>query len=62
MNLLDTNIILRFLVADDTNKYERTKALFSLIESGRTTVDLKHTVVFEVIYVLKSYYRRQSNT
>lgn len=59
MNLLDTNIILRFLVADDTNKYERTKALFSLIESGRVTVDLEHTVIFEIIYVLKSYYKRE---
>jgi predicted nucleic-acid-binding protein len=59
MNLLDTNIILRFLVADNTNKYERTKALFSLIESGKATVDLEHTVIFEVIYVLKSYYKRE---
>lgn len=59
MNLLDTNIILRFLVADDEKAYEKTKKLFMLIESGKLTVDLELTVIFEVIYVLSSYYKRE---
>lgn len=59
MNLLDTNVILRFLVADDENAYEKTKKLFMLIESGKLTVDLELTVIYEVVYVLRSYYKRE---
>lgn len=59
MNLLDTNIILRFLVADDPDKFERVKKFFNLIESGKISVDLEITVIFEVIYVLISYYKRK---
>lgn len=59
MNLIDTNIILRFLIADDPEMFEKTKKFFADLEKGKLFVDLELTVIFEVIYVLKSYYRKE---
>lgn len=53
--LIDTNLIIRFLVNDDPTKAARVKKL--LLESKNTSV-LLDTVVAEIIWVLSSYYEQ----
>ena len=53
---LDTNVILRFLTADRSPKYRNLYDLFKAIEEGQQKVELKLIVLFQVLFVLKSYY------
>ncbi len=52
-NLLDTNLIIRFLVNDDPEKVNRVERL--LTDKNNTNI-LLDTVVAEIIWVLSSYY------
>jgi predicted nucleic acid-binding protein len=52
-NLLDTNLIIRFLVNDDPKKVNRVEKL--LVDKNNTNI-LLDTVVAEIIWVLNSYY------
>jgi predicted nucleic-acid-binding protein len=54
--LLDTNIVLRFLTSDKGKKYERLYEFFLSLERGDMRVELKLIVLFQIIFVLKSYY------
>ena len=55
--LLDTNIIVRFLTSDRSPKYKNLYAFFITLEQGSTSVELKILVFFQVIFVLKSFYK-----
>lgn len=55
--LLDTNVIIRFLVSDDSPKYRNLYSFFEALENGEIKVELKLIVLFQVIFVLKSYYK-----
>ena len=57
ISLFDTNVIVRFLIADKNPKYKNLYSFFSSIESGEIHVELKQIVLFQVIFVLKSYYK-----
>lgn len=52
-NLLDTNLIIRFLVNDDVQKVKKTENL--LLDKNNTNI-LLDTIVAEIIWVLSSYY------
>lgn len=52
-NLLDTNLIIRFLVNDNPQKVSRIEKL--LIDKNNTNI-LLDTIVAEIIWVLGSYY------
>ncbi len=52
-NLLDTNLIIRFLVNDDPEKVNRVEKLLS--DKNNTNI-LLDTIVAEIIWVLSSYY------
>ncbi len=52
-NLLDTNLIIRFLVNDDPKKVSRVEKL--LADKSNTNI-LLDTIVAEIIWVLSSYY------
>jgi predicted nucleic-acid-binding protein len=54
--LLDTNVVLRFLTSDKSKKYRRLYEFFMSLERGDIRVELKLIVLFQVIFVLKSYY------
>ena len=56
ISLLDTNVIIRFLTANGDSKYRNLRSLFKSIEDGRMRVELKLIVLFQVIFVLKSFY------
>lgn len=55
--ILDTNVIVRYLVKDHQAHYEESKNMFVKAESGRQTIIILPVVVAEVTYVLKSYYQ-----
>ena len=57
ISLLDTNVIIRFLTADENPKYKTLYSFFQSLEQGQMRLELKLIVLFQVIFVLKSFYR-----
>ena len=55
--LLDTNVLIRFLTVDKNTKYRKLYSFFESLERGEMRVELKLIVLFQVIYVLKSFYK-----
>ena len=55
--LLDTNVLIRFLTLDKDTNYRSLYNFFESLERGEMLVELKLIVLFQVIYVLKSFYR-----
>lgn len=54
--LLDTNVLIRFLTSDKTQKFQGVYALFESLEQGDLQIELKLIVLFQVVFVLKSFY------
>jgi len=54
--LLDTNVLIRFLTSDKTQKFRGVYTLFESLEQGDLRVELKLIVLFQVVFVLKSFY------
>ncbi len=52
-NLLDTNLIIRFLVNDDVQKVKKVEKLLTDKNSTNLLLD---TILAEIIWVLSSYY------
>lgn len=57
--LIDTNLIISFLVNDDTNKASRVK---KFLQEDRNTKILLDTVVAEIIWMLSSYYEQDKHS
>lgn len=57
MKFIDTNVILRFLLADKAKKYKGVYELFCRLEDGTEKVECKTLVLFQVVFVLKSFYK-----
>ncbi len=57
IDLLDTNVVVRFLTADGDEKYESLYPFFEFLEKGKRRVELKLIVLFQIIFVLKSFYQ-----
>lgn len=55
--LLDTNVIVRFLTCDKSQKYKGLYIFFESLEHGKMQVELKLIVLFQVCFVLKSFYK-----
>ena len=55
--LLDTNVIIRFLTSGKGAKYKKLYTFFKSLEHGEMRVELKLIVLFQVIFVLKSFYK-----
>lgn len=53
--LIDTNLIIRFLVNDDSEKASRVK---KVLQEDKNTKILLDTVVAEIVWVLSSYYEQ----
>jgi predicted nucleic-acid-binding protein len=56
MALLDTNVLIRFLTSDKTKQFRGVYRLFESLERGNFRVELKLIVLFQVIFVLTSFY------
>ncbi|SHN92750.1 hypothetical protein BHECKSOX_1334 [Bathymodiolus heckerae thiotrophic gill symbiont] len=54
--LIDTNIIIRFLVGDHEEHLIESTRIFEEIESGNLEVEILDVVLMEVLFVLTKFY------
>ena len=54
--IIDANVILRFLLADEPKQYQKAKSFFEKIELGEEEVLLTEIIFVEVIWVLHKVY------
>jgi predicted nucleic-acid-binding protein len=57
IHLLDTNVILRFLIGDDPTKAARATGLMKRVERGQEIVDIPEEVLTETVWTLESFYK-----
>jgi predicted nucleic acid-binding protein len=56
-HLIDTNVILRYLVGDVPVQAGRSAALMERLEAGAERAELLESVVAETVWTLESFYR-----
>lgn len=56
--IVDTNVILRLILADDPKLSLQSKEIFDLAESGKTRIYIDEVIVAEIVWVLSSFYRQ----
>lgn len=54
--IVDTNLIVRYLVNDEPNLYKKARDFFDLVKLGKTKAILEQTVFTETIFVLAKVY------
>lgn len=54
--LIDTNVMVRFIVGEPEDQFEQVKALFGRADVGQVSLVLLPLVVAETVYVLTSFY------
>lgn len=59
--LLDTNIIIRFLVGDHREYLAKSTEIFKEIESAKLQVELLEGVLMEAFFVLTKFYKLPKN-
>lgn len=55
--LLDTNVILRFLIGDDPPQAARASALMGRVERNELIVEIPDPVLTETVWTLESFYK-----
>jgi predicted nucleic-acid-binding protein len=55
--VLDTNVILRYLLSDDSEQSPRATVLMEKIENGREGAELPAVVVTELVWTLNKFYK-----
>jgi len=55
--LLDTNVIIRFLIGDDEGFLQKSIEYFKNIESTKIKVEILETVLMEAFFVLTKFYK-----
>lgn len=56
-SFLDTNILLRYLTADDERKAQRALNLLMRVEQGEERIITSSLVIFETVFTLQSFYK-----
>lgn len=59
--VVDTNVILRFLVGDNESQRKKAETYFQQAELGTRTLIIKPLVIAECCFVLESFYDRERN-
>ena len=59
---LDTNVLVRWLVADDESQLKQTSTLFQLARDEHTALNVPSTVALELEWVLRSRYKFPKDT
>jgi predicted nucleic-acid-binding protein len=54
--LIDTNIIIRFLVGDNKEHLEIATDIFLKVENGEIEVEILESVIMEALFVLTKFY------
>lgn len=57
MTLIDANIIIRFLVGDNVELFEKSKSIFQKIENRQVEVVILESVLMECFFVLVKVYK-----
>ena len=57
VSLIDTNIIIRFLVGDNEAHLRIATEIFTKIESGEIEVEILESVIMEALFVLVKFYK-----
>lgn len=57
-NLLDTNVLLRFLVGDDKVQQQKAVFWFKQAEKGQRKIVISPIIVAEASFVLESFYHK----
>ncbi len=55
---LDTNVLIRHLLQDDSAQSPKASAFLKTIEDGIIAVATSDTVIFETVFLLERHYRR----
>ena len=61
VSLIDTNVIIRFLVGDHKKHLAKSKEIFLEIQMGKLQVLLLDTVLMEAFFVLTKFYKLPKN-
>jgi predicted nucleic-acid-binding protein len=56
-SLVDTNVILRYLLQDDAALFQKASALLEKVKTGQEKVIILESVLTECVYVLLKVYR-----
>ncbi|MDZ7586697.1 MAG: PIN domain-containing protein [Patescibacteria group bacterium] len=56
--LLDTNVILRFLVKDNEKQYQQAVVWFKEAEKGKREIEINSVIIAEACFVLESFYKK----
>lgn len=59
--ILDTNVILRFLLKDIPNQYEITKNIFLEAQKGKLNLIIPQIVIFEIVFILEKQLKIDKN-
>lgn len=54
---VDTNVFLRFLLADEPKQFRLAKTLFEKAEEGKISLWTTEVVILEIIWTLKSFFK-----
>jgi predicted nucleic acid-binding protein len=57
INVIDTNVVLRYLLADHPEFFKRASQLMSEVQSGKRKAYLAESVAAECIFVLTKFYK-----
>jgi predicted nucleic-acid-binding protein len=57
LHLLDTNVILRFLIGDDPPKAARATRLMERVERNEAAVEISQAVITETVWTLEKHYQ-----
>lgn len=57
VSLIDTNIIIRFLVGDHDEHLQIATEIFSKIENGEIEVEILEPVIMEALFVMVKFYK-----
>lgn len=55
---VDTNVILRLVLADEETLHKKARSLFERAEAGEITIFIDETILAESIWVLTSFYKK----
>jgi predicted nucleic-acid-binding protein len=57
IHVLDTNVVLRFLLADHEQHFERAAKLMAEVQAGKRKAYLAESVLAECIFILTKFYK-----
>ena len=57
-NILDTNVLIRFLVEDNKSQKDQAEEWFLEAQNGKRRIVIKPLVVAEACFVLESFYKK----